>query len=98
MGAWLGAERNQVLYSPLSESYYFVPLAQRLGGSTTLRVVGKKIDVTSSVLPLVASAVAGHIRELARSSTFDTKGRKRLLAAANEVEKKAGIGASDHEG
>lgn len=98
MAEFLLAERNQVLYSPLSESYYFVPRAQRVGDSTTLRVVGKKIDVTSSVKPLLAHGVAGHLRQLARSASFDEKGRKKLLAAAIEVERKAGINASSDEG
>ena len=98
MAAWLGGERNQVLYSPLSESYFFVPLAQRLNGSTTFHVVGKKIDVTSSVMPLVASAVAGHLRQLARSAVFDKQARAKLHKTANAVERKAGIRAPSDEG
>lgn len=91
-------ERNQVLYSRVTEQYYFVPVAQRLGGENVLRVKGKKINVTSSVKPLVAYAVVGHLRNLARSITFDAKGRAKLLAVAREVEKNAGIDASDSEG
>lgn len=91
-------EKNQVLYSPLSESYYFVPRARRVADSTTMEVLGEKVDVTSSVTPLVASAVAGHLRRLAKSSTFDARGYRKLLDAAAEVERKAKISAADHEG
>lgn len=95
MGAWLGQERNQVLYSPLSDSYYFVPNAQRVGDSTTLRVVGTKVDVSASVKPLVASILAKHLRALARSSVFDARGYRKLMDAASEVERKARIAPSD---
>lgn len=98
MRAWLGLERNQVLYSRATGNYYFVPMAQRLGDGTTLRVHGKKVNVTSSVTPLVAYAVAGHLRELARSNAFDDRGRRKLLDAARQVVKKAGLDETDHEG
>jgi hypothetical protein len=49
-------------------------------------------------MPLVAYAVAGHSRELARSNTFDDRGRRKLLDAARQVVKKAGLDETDHEG
>lgn len=98
MGAWLGMERNQVLFSQATGRFYFVPVAQRLDKtSSTLRVSGEKIDVTSSVVPLVAHAVAGHLRRLATSGAFSIKGRRMLLRTAREVEKKADIGAAGYE-
>lgn len=98
MEDFIKIKRNRVLYSQLSESYYFVPVSQQsLLDPTLFTVKGKKIDVTESVTPLVATAIIGHLRELARSSAFDAKGRKKLLAAARQVEKNAGIDASDHE-
>ena len=98
MGAWLGLERNQVLFSQATGKFYFVPVAQRREGSSVLLVKGKKIDVTSSVHPLVAHTVAHHLRQLARSSTFDARGHAALMAAARDVEKKAKISAPDNEG
>jgi len=98
MGTWLGAERNQVLYSPVTGNYYFVPLCRRSATDPNLRkIVGNKVDITESVLPLVAHAVAGHLRRLATSDAFSVKGRRMLLRTAREVEKKAGIDASENE-
>lgn len=87
------------MYSSMTQQYYFVPKAQTsLMDPTLHQVIGSKTNVTDSVRPLVAHAVAGHLRELARTSAFDAKGRRKLLAAARSVEKNAGIDAADHEG
>ena len=98
LGQWLGMERNQVLYSQVTEQYYFVPIAQRLGREGMLRVKGKKINVTSSVKPLLAHAIATHLRKMARSSKIYPSEKYNLLNEAKKVEKKAGIDASDPEG
>lgn len=84
-------ERNQVLYSTITRQYYFVPVAQRLGAAGMLRVKGKKINVTSSVWPLVAHAVATQLRKMARSSKIYPSEKYNLLNEANKVEKEAGI-------
>lgn len=94
MGAWLGMERNQVLFSQATGRFYFVPVSQNLGGAGLRKVVGEKIDVTSSVQPLIAHTVAHHLRQLSRSGVFTLAGKNRLMDAAREIEKKAGIGAA----
>jgi hypothetical protein len=93
-------ERNQVLFSQTTGKFYFVPVSQKLGGAgpEVRKVVGKKIDVTSSVQPLIAHTVAHHLRRLASSSVFNGPGYRRLMDAAREVEKKAGICAAGDEG
>ncbi len=59
MRAWLRGERNQVLRSLTDRNtYYFVPLAQYLGDGVS-SVRGKKIDVSSSVVPLICHELLG---------------------------------------
>lgn len=94
---WLRVKKNQVLYSRVSQKYYFVPFAQRLSEEQSFLVKGEKIDVTESVTPLVAAAIIGHLRQLARSASFDDKGRKKLLAAARSIEKSQGIVIGDEK-
>lgn len=101
MDGFLKIKRNQVLYSRLTETYYFVPVSQQsLLDPQLFQVRGKKIDVTETVLPLVAAAIVGHLRALADSKAFDAKGRRKLLQAARQVEKNMGLNldASRHEG
>ncbi len=101
MEGFLKIKRNQVLYSQLTETYYFVPISQQsLVDPRLYQVKGKKIDVTESVVPLVAAAIVGHLRALSSSKAFDEKGRRRLLSAARDIEKNTGIdiSAADHEG